>query len=674
MPTDVIMPQMGESIFEGTLTKWLKKPGDKVTRDEPLFEISTDKVDAEIPAPASGVLKEVKVAEGTTVQVNTVVGVIDAEGAAVSAPAPAKPAAPAPAAQPRAAVPHEQTKPAAPAQPKAATPQSQPQAPAQAKPAFGTGGDIAKEAAKSKGGAAATDGPAVATTQPGAAVPQGQGAATNVVMPQMGESIFEGTLTKWLKNVGDKVARDEPLFEISTDKVDAEIPAPASGTLSEIKVQAGTTVQVNTVVGVIGGAGAGAAAPATQPAAGAGDGRKGEAARAGGGVTQQREGEEETEIPTTLRGRAQVEPEARSKEQQAVASQADQVIKFPGVDRDQNGRRIRSSPLVRRIARDNNINLGTVAGTGLGGRISKNDILGYIQQHGTGTAPAAERRVAAAPAQPRAAVPHVAPPTQPGAAVPHAPAVPMQAPPAGGPVTFGPEVPDEVVPLSIMRRKIAEHMVASRRTSAHVHCMFEVDMTRIVNLRAKARKDWEARNGCKLTFMPFFARAVVLALRQWPIVNSSMTEEAIHYHKHVNLGIAVALENGLIVPVVKHCEERSFVGLQRSISDVGERARTKKLKPDEVQGSTFTITNPGQFGAVFGLPIINQPNSAIMGVGGITKTPLVFTDAEGNDTIAIRSVVHLTLGYDHRVIDGAVADQFMAQVKKNLEGWSEDIG
>src|SRR5438477_8372690 len=443
MPTDVIMPQMGESIFEGTLTKWLKKPGDKVTRDEPLFEISTDKVDAEIPAPASGVLKEVKVAEGTTVQVNTVVGVIDAEGAAVSAPAPAKPAAPAPAAQPRAAVPHEQAKPAAPAQPRAAKPQSQPQAPAQAKPAFGTGGDIAKEAAKSKGGAAATDGPTVATTQPGAAVPQGQGAATNVVMPQMGESIFEGTLTKWLKNVGDKVARDEPLFQISTDKVDAEIPAPASGTLSEIKVQAGTTVQVNTVVGVIGGAGAGAAAPATQPAAApAGDGRKGEAARAGGGVTQQREGEEETEIPTTLRGRAEVEPEARSKERQAVASQADQVIKFPAVDRDQNGRRIRSSPLVRRIARDNNINLGTVSGTGLGGRISKNDILGYMQQHGAGTAPAAERRVAAT-ALPRAAVPHVAPPMQPGAAVPHAPSIPMQAPPVAGPVTFGPEVPDE---------------------------------------------------------------------------------------------------------------------------------------------------------------------------------------------------------------------------------------
>jgi 2-oxoglutarate dehydrogenase E2 component (dihydrolipoamide succinyltransferase) len=674
MPTDVIMPQMGESIFEGTLTKWLKKPGDKVTRDEPLFEISTDKVDAEIPAPASGVLKEVKVAEGTTVQVNTVVGVIDAEGSAAAA-APPKPAV------------------APPAPP---APQKKEPTPPQAKPAFGTGGDVAKSAAKTTGGAAATDGPAVAqprpaappeqATQPKAAAPQGQGPGTNVVMPQMGESIFEGTLTKWLKNVGDKVTRDEPLFEISTDKVDAEIPAPASGVLSEIKVQAGTTVQVNTVVGVIGGAAAGVAAPAAaQPRAG--DGRKGEAARAGGGVTQQREGEEETEIPTTLRGRAEVEPAARPGEQQAVARQADQVITFPAVDRDQNGRRIRSSPLVRRIARDNQINLGTVPGTGLGGRISKNDILGYIQQHGAGTAPAAERRVAGPPAAatvpPRAAAPQApaipmqaAPPVaaQPRAAAPQVPTVPMQAPPAGAPITVGAEIPDEVVPLSIMRRKIAEHMVASRRTSAHVHAMFEVDMTRIVNLRAKTRKDWEARNGGKLTFMPFFARAVVLALRQWPIVNSSMTEEAIHYHKHVNLGIAVALENGLIVPVVKHCEERSFVGLQRGISDVGERARSKKLKPEEVQGSTFTITNPGQFGAVFGLPIINQPNVAIMGVGGITKTPLVITDEEGNDNIAIRSVVHLTLGYDHRVIDGAVADQFMAQVKKNLEGWSEDIG
>jgi 2-oxoglutarate dehydrogenase E2 component (dihydrolipoamide succinyltransferase) len=604
MPTDVIMPQMGESIFEGTLTKWLKKPGDKVTRDEPLFEISTDKVDAEIPAPASGVLREVKVNEGTTVQVNTVVGVIDAEGSAVAAapPAPQKQAAPAPAA----AKPAAQPAPSAPAPQKA-----EPAAPAAA---------------------------------------AASGATTNVIMPQMGESIFEGTLTKWLKNVGDKVTRDEPLFEISTDKVDAEIPAPATGVLAEIKVQAGQTVQVNTVVGVIGES-AGAAQPAAAPA----PERKGEAARAGGNVAQQRAGEEETEIPTTLRGRAAVEPAARPAEQRAVAQHSEHVINFPAYDRTSEGQRIRSSPLVRRIARDNNIDLGNVPGTGLGGRISKNDILGYVASHGKGTAAAATVPRPAAHAAARAIA-------QPAI---HAPAAV---------VPLGADVPDHVEPLSVMRRKIAEHMIASRRTSAHVHCMFEVDLTRIVTMRAKLRKQWEERNGAKLTFMPFFARAVVLALRQWPIVNSSMTEESLHFHKHVNLGIAVALENGLIVPVVKHCEERSFVGLQRAITDVGERARNKKLKPEEVQGSTFTITNPGQFGAVFGLPIINQPNLAIMGVGGITKTPLVLTDPEGNDYIAIRSVVHLTLGYDHRVIDGAVADQFMAQVKKNLENWSEDIG
>jgi 2-oxoglutarate dehydrogenase E2 component (dihydrolipoamide succinyltransferase) len=243
-----------------------------------------------------------------------------------------------------------------------------------------------------------------------------------------------------------------------------------------------------------------------------------------------------------------------------------------------------------------------------------------------------------------------------------------------GSVTLGADISDEVVPATVMRKKIAHHMIESRRISAHVHAMFEVDMTRIVNYRAKIRKDWEARNSAKLTFMPFFARAIVKAIGQWPIVNSSFDNENVIYHKNINLGIAVALENGLIVPVVKHAEERSFVGLQRAIADVGERARTKKLKPEEVQGSTITITNPGQFGAVFGLPIINQPNVAIMGVGGITKTPLVLTDPDGNDYMAIRSVVHLTLGYDHRVIDGAIADQFMANVKKILETWNEDIG
>jgi pyruvate dehydrogenase E2 component (dihydrolipoamide acetyltransferase) len=609
MPTDVIMPQMGESIFEGTLTKWLKKPGEKVTRDEPLFEISTDKVDAEIPAPASGVLKEVKVKEGTTVQVNTVVGVIDGDGAGAATSAP-KAAAPA------------ETKPAP--------------APTQAKPA------TTEKATPQANGTSAQPQPTET------AAPSGGGAATDVIMPQMGESIFEGTLTKWLKNVGDKVTRDEPLFEISTDKVDAEIPAPASGVLREIKVQAGTTVQVNSVVGVIGGGGAGAST--AQPTAKA-------AGQISPGVTRAIQAGE-TEIPTQMRGRPEVEPAAKSAERQAVAQQPQQVTDFSS--QSASGERIRSSPLVRRIAKDNNVDLSQVPGTGLGNRITRDDILGFVDKYGKGGAPAPAPRGA----QPSAGI--QAPPARPTAQ-------PMQ-PAFQGVVTLGADIASEVVPASVMRKKIAHHMIESRRTSAHVHCMFEVDMTRIVNYRAKVRKDWESRNSAKLTYMPFFARAIVKAIGQWPIVNSSFDNENVTYHKNINLGIAVALENGLIVPVVKHAEERSFVGLQRAIADVGERARTKKLKPEEVQGSTITITNPGQFGAVFGLPIINQPNVAIMGVGGITKTPLVLTDPDGNDYMAIRSVVHLTLGYDHRVIDGAIADQFMATVKKILETWNEDIG
>src|SRR3954462_6784088 len=626
MPTDVIMPQMGESIFEGTLTKWLKKPGEKVTRDEPLFEISTDKVDAEIPAPASGVLKEVKVKEGTTVQVNTVVGVIDGDGAGAAASAPSAPAKAAPPAETAGA-----TKGGA-----AST-----DGPTQAKPA-----------STEKATPQADGTPAKQQPQPTeAAAPSGGGggAGTDVIMPQMGESIFEGTLTKWLKNVGDKVTRDEPLFEISTDKVDAEIPAPATGVLREIKVQAGTTVQVNSVVGVIGGAGGASAAPPVAKAAGTISPGVTRAIQAG-----------ETEIPTQMRGRPEVEPAAKAAERQAVAQQPQQVTKFSA--QSASGERIRSSPLVRRIAKDSNVDLSQVPGTGLGNRITRDDILAFVDKYGKGGAPAPAARAA----QPSGGAPMQAPPARPAAQ-------PMQ-PAFQGSVTLGADISDEVVPATVMRKKIAHHMIESRRTSAHVHCMFEVDMTRIVNYRAKIRKDWEARNSAKLTFMPFFARAIVKAIGQWPIVNSSFDNENVIYHKNINLGIAVALDNGLIVPVVKHAEERSFVGLQRAIADVGERARTKKLKPEEVQGSTITITNPGQFGAVFGLPIINQPNVAIMGVGGITKTPLVLTDPDGNDYMAIRSVVHLTLGYDHRVIDGAIADQFMATVKKILKTWNEDIG
>jgi len=468
---------------------------------------------------------------------------------------------------------------------------------------------------------------------------------TDVIMPQMGESIFEGTITKWLKQPGEKVQRDEPLFEISTDKVDAEIPAPASGTLQDIKVQAGATVQVNTVVGTIAGDGeAAAAAPSAQPAKSGGDG-------AGAPQTQAAQpprGEEPSamkrDIPADL---AKDEKEGLERQQQG---------KVEEVDEAGERERVRSSPLVRRIAKENNVDLSKVPGTGLGGRITKDDIEAFIAKHGAG-APAA-----AQPYTPPAATPSYAPPQQPAA-----PAVTTPLQPVGG-VT-----PGEIVPMSTMRKKIAEHMVMSKRTSAHVHGIFEVDATRIVKIRESMKGKFEQATGNKLTFTPFFARAVVHAIRKWPIINSSMEGENIHYHPTINLGIAVALDWGLIVPVVKNAEERSFVGLQRAISDLGERARTKKLKPEEVQGGTFTITNPGIFGAEFGLPIINQPQVAILGVGGIKKKPVVVTDRDGNDSIAIHSMMHLSIGYDHRVIDGAVADQFMAELKKFLENWNEEL-
>ena len=423
---------------------------------------------------------------------------------------------------------------------------------------------------------------------------------TEIVMPQMGESIVEGTITKWLKKPGDKVQRDEPLFEISTDKVDAEIPSPASGVLQDIKVAEGTTVQVNTVVGIISADGEPAAAPAraAPPAPAA--------------------------------------PE--KKEPPPPKAQPAPVQESVPVAHDE-GEHARSSPLVRKIAREHNVNLSQVQGTGLGGRITKQDIMAFL-----------ERGQAAAPA-------------------PTAVTAPAQAP-----VPAPAAIPGDLVAMTQMRKIIAQRMVESRRTSAHVHCMFEVDVSRIVSLRNRTKAVFEQRHGARLTFMPFFVRAAIIALQQFPIVNASIEGESIRYHRHVNMGIAVALDWGLIVPVLKNADELNFLGLQRGITDLGERARSKKLKPEEVEGSTFTITNPGQFGAVFGLPIINQPNSAIMGVGGISKVPLVVTDADGNDSIAIRSVVHLTLGYDHRLVDGAVADQFMALVKKNLESWSEEIG
>ena len=576
MATEVIMPQMGESIFEGTITKWLKKIGETVNKDEPLFEISTDKVDAEIPSPVAGVLTEIKVQEGATVQINTVVALVGAAGEAVSAPAKEAPAAAS-------------------------------KKPATAPAAKGTAGD---------GATAEATASATSNAQPDASTPA-SGAVTGgteVVMPQMGESIFEGTITKWLKKVGDTVNKDEPLFEISTDKVDAEIPAPNAGKLSEIKVPEGATVQINTVVAVIGGSATGSAASAA---------------------------------PAVAAPAKTATPAPAASE--AVAASAGTTEK------------LRSSPLVRRIAKDNHLDLRQISGTGSGGRITKDDALKFLAENGAGaTAPAAAPKLPAPTATP-------APVASAPASIQAAVAAPVSSP-----------LPGSLVPLTKMRSIIAQRMVESAHTSPHVHTVFKVDMTRIAKLREKEKGKYEQRNGVKLTYMPFIAAAAVHTLRKFPIVNASLEQTdaglAIRYHQNINLGIAVALEWGLIVPVIKQAEERSFLGLARAVADLAERARGKKLKPEEVSGSTFTLTNSGIFGEEFGTPIINQPDSAILAIGGLKKEPVVLADSEGNDTIAIRWTQNFCLGFDHRTIDGADAGKFMAEFKKTLEGWSGDIG
>ncbi len=413
---------------------------------------------------------------------------------------------------------------------------------------------------------------------------------TDVIMPQMGESIAEGTVTKWHKKAGDRVERDEPLFEISTDKVDTEIPSPASGILSEIRVGEGQTVPINTVVAVIGEKVAEARADAPSPA-------------------------------PPSRPTAPPPPPAPP----AAATE----------------RGPRSSPLVRKMAREHEIDLLKLSGSGGGGRITKEDVVKHLEsRHAPVSAPPPQMPSAAAAA----------------AAAP-APAV-VTAPP--GRV--------EIAPMSGIRKSIAERMVSSRKTSAHVTTVFEADVSRIVQARESLKRTFEKEEGVKLTYTPFFIRAVTSALKSFPALNASIEGDRILYHKDYNIGVAVALEGGLIVPVVHHADEKSFLGLVRAVSDLAERARGKRLKPEEVQGGTFTLTNPGPYGSLFGTPIINQPQVAILGVGGIHKRPVVV-----NDAIAVRSMVYLALSFDHRLVDGAFADQFMADVKRRLEGWDEKI-
>ncbi len=471
--------------------------------------------------------------------------------------------------------------------------------------------------------------------------------ATEVVMPQMGESIAEGTITKWMKNVGDHVDRDEPLFEISTDKVDAEIPSPAAGTLTEIRFKEGETVEVNTVVAMLDGNGAQPAAkpeavsptqeatptkaesPSPQP--------KAEAPAA---VERPKPVITTTEVSAP---KAAAAPAIHKTEVKPLVKKSEAQAAMPPRRDDGSSvsaeelRRTKSSPLVRKIAEEHGIDIKALEGTGMSGRVTKNDILSFIE---SGAAPPS----APLPASPTSQVaPQPAPPTK----------------PAEG---------DRVEQMSVMRKKIAEHMVLSRRISAHVTTVYEIDMTKIAKLRDEHRDAFLERTGTKLTYMPFIFKAVTNAIRKFPAFNSQVSGDQIIYKRDINLGMAVALDWGLIVPVIKRADDLSISGLARAANDLADRARTKQLKPDEVAGGTFTITNPGVFGGLFGTPIINQPQVAILGVGKIEKRAKILTSSDGEDYIAIRHLAYFALSFDHRIIDGADAEKFLADVKEQLEG------
>lgn len=570
MSVEVVMPQMGESITEGTVSKWLKKVGDKIEKDEPILEISTDKVDAEVPAPAAGTLLEIRHQEGETVEVGTVLATIGAEGESAAVPS---------------AQAQELPEPDAPA-----ILNTMPETVASSTPSAPTA-ENSKDPAD----------------------------AVEVVMPQMGESITEGTVSKWLKKVGDTVAKDEPLLEISTDKVDAEVPSPAAGKLLEIKVQEGQTVEVGSVLALVGAEGA-----VTQTAARPEPAAKPEPQKTVG----------DTQTPTT---------ELASPAPASVATAAS----GNGQKTLEDLRRTKSSPLVRKIAAEHGIDISRIPGSGISGRVTKKDILSFLESG------------AALKPQDLLVKPHSAPAT----ASASAPAAAKTAYPAV--VSAG----DRVEKMSVMRKKIAEHMVFSKQTSAHVTSVYEIDMTNVVRFRDRNKDAFFNRYGTKLTFMPFIFQAVASALRKFPIVNAQVDGENIIYKGDINLGMAVALDWGLIVPVIKKADTLSLSGLALAANDLADRARQKKLRPDEVTGGTFTITNPGVFGGLFGTPIINQPQVAILCVGAIEKRPKVFTSPDGDDYIAIRHMAYFALTYDHRIIDGADAERFLAYLKEYLESF-----
>ncbi|HVE60063.1 MAG TPA: 2-oxoglutarate dehydrogenase, E2 component, dihydrolipoamide succinyltransferase [Pyrinomonadaceae bacterium] len=620
MSVEVVMPQMGESITEGTVSKWLKAVGDKIEKDEPILEISTDKVDAEVPAPGAGVLLEIRAQEGETVEVGSVVAVIGEEGA-VSVPSPKSEVPSQPVETPKA----EEPKPVV----EEVTPEPVAEQEAQTQVATATASE----------------------SNPQSAIPnpQSSGEAAEVVMPQMGESITEGTVSKWLKAVGDKIEKDEPLLEISTDKVDAEVPSPSAGTLLEIRVQEGETVEVGSVVALVGAEGA--SSVGSQPSAVSSQTnapvieQKAAAASSAQGVSMpvvEKREIEETEGRSYDYDRPNAVEDANAANGTANGELSLEEL-----------RRTKSSPLVRNIAKEHGIDISRISGSGMSGRVTKKDILEFIE---TGAALRPQDllvgKISAPPTAPVSAPQTVSQPAQ---------KAEVSAPQAAT------AVGDRIEPMSVMRKKIAQHMTLSKQTSAHVTSVYEFDMTNVARFRDKNKAEFQARFGTKLTFMPFIFQAVTQALRKFPIVNSQVSGDNIIYKGDINLGMAVALDWGLIVPVIKKADTLSLSGLALAANDLADRARTKKLMPDEVAGGTFTITNPGVFGGLYGTPIINQPQVAILCVGTIEKRAKVLTSPDGDDYIAIRQMAYFALTYDHRIVDGADAERFLSFMKEYIE-------
>jgi pyruvate dehydrogenase E2 component (dihydrolipoamide acetyltransferase) len=629
MSVEVVMPQMGESITEGTISKWLKAVGDKIERDEPLLEISTDKVDAEVPSPGAGVLLEIRNQEGDTVEVGTVVAIVGAEGEI--------------SANGSSAAHSTETS--------VKTPKVE-----EAKPPVVE--EIQPEPVQTQIETAA----AASINSENSPAPANFGNSTEVVMPQMGESITEGTVSKWLKAVGDKIEKDEPLLEISTDKVDAEVPSPSAGILLEIRVNEGETVEVGSTVAVVGAEGS---SPVQSQTSTSGQQKAVEATAEAtsadvASVQQANEQikiEDQTQEVSEVEGRSYDYGRPGAVEDRQTSSNGQ-----TGNGRSTNGgemsleelRKTKSSPLVRNIAKEHGVDISRLQGSGMSGRVTKKDIMSFIES-GAALRPQDLLRKNAPVA------PTIAPAAQSQNVSQAAQKSAYNMPQAAA------SIGDRAEPMSVMRKKIAEHMTFSKQTSAHVTSVYEIDMTNVAKFRDKNKSEFQSRYGTKLTFMPFIFQAVSNALRKFPIVNSQVSGEQIIYKGDINLGMAVALDWGLIVPVIKRADSLSLSGLALAANDLADRARTKKLSPEEVQGGTFTITNPGVFGGLFGTPIINQPQVAILCVGTIEKRPKVITTAEGDDVIAIRSMAYFALTYDHRIVDGADAERFLSYMKENLE-------